>query len=158
MGIREYAFNNAIETATLPSTTDPTASADLVSLGYLQTILGSGFTVITSATLTNNTAVAANVTGLTFAASSVKTAFIEYEIYRETTGGGAAEYREAGMLLATYRPTANSWTLTELFNGGQLAGVDFTITGTTTGQIKYTSTNEAGTPGTFTMKWRVRSF
>lgn len=120
----------------------------------LESFLGS-FVEPTSFTIANNQGSAANVTGLSFDGSSVKVAFIDYRIRRNTTGGGATERVQVGTLIAHYKATAATWTLTAGVTAGDDAGVEFTITNL--GQIQYTSDNQGGTPDESLFKYTVRT-
>lgn len=105
----------------------------------------------TSFTLTNNTAVAANVTGLSFDTSQVRSAFINYSIYISTS---LNEYSEAGQLFVTYKSTAATWELARFAVGD--AFVTFTITNS--GQVQYVSSNVSGTSYSGKLKFSARTF
>jgi len=106
----------------------------------LSTVVGTGDILLTSATIANNTAVAANINGLAFDPGTVRSAIITYSIYRVTTGVGAMEAVETGQIFAGYLSTANEWDISVI--GGQGAGVTFSVLAN--GQFQYTSTNFTG--------------
>lgn len=119
----------------------------------LENYLGAAFLQETTFSIANNTG-PSNVTGLVFSGASVRSAFIDYYIYRNTTGGGATERSEAGTLVCTYKTVAASWEIAQQQVGD--AGVALTIT--SSGQIQYTSDNQTGTPATSKMVFRARTF
>ena len=110
---------------------------------------GSGENIFTIA---NNQSSAANVTGLLLDGTVQRSAFIFYSIYRNTTGGGATELSECGVLLATFKTVASSWEFVPLGSVGD-AGVTLTIT--SGGQVQYTSSNITGTAATSKMSFFV---
>lgn len=105
----------------------------------------------TSFTLTNNTAVAANITGASFDSSQVRAAFMNYSIYIATN---SVELSEAGQLIITYKSVANSWELVRYAAGD--SQVTFSIT--TSGQIQYISSNVAGTGYSAKLKFSAKTF
>jgi len=120
----------------------------------LESFLGS-ITGLTSFTIVNNQAAAADVTGLLFNGTSVKIAIIDYRIRRNTTGGGATERVQGGSMVALYKPTAGTWSLTPGPQSGDDAGVTFSITAG--GQVQYISDNQTGTADESILKYTVRS-
>lgn len=97
---------------------------------------------LTNFTLTNNQAVAADVTGLILDISTIRGAVITYSIYRIVTSGPStiSEYSETGTLQVTYKSSGLSWELTQEKTGS--SGVHFSIT--PDGQVQYQSTNLTG--------------
>lgn len=120
----------------------------------VENFLGAAFMGETSFTIANNQSSPSDVTALVFDGSEVRSFEVDYQIYRNTTGGGATELAERGKLLAVYSSVAASWEMTQAPVVGS-AGVTFTIT--TAGQIQYTSTNITGTPDTSAMKFQART-
>lgn len=102
--------------------------------------------------LSNNVAVAADVEGLSFDKATVSQAAVDYLIQRVTTGGGAVEQIETGTFFVVFKPTSNSWALS---SGPTTAGITLTITAT--GQIRYTSTNIAGSASISKLTFRSRT-
>ncbi len=92
-------------------------------------------------TLANNTT--ADLTSLAFDSASYKTFKIDYYIYRESTGGGANIKGQRGSILGAWNGTA--WEIVDGPFTPTDCGVAFTLTGTTTCQIQYTTDNQAGT-------------
>ena len=105
-------------------------------------------------TLADGVGAATDITGMIFSGASVRTAFIEYDIYRNTTGGGAVEFMESGMIIANYKAVAGTWTFTQ---GPVLGSTGVTFSLLNTGQFQYTSTSTTGTFDVFEIKWRSRT-
>ncbi len=104
--------------------------------------------------LVNNQAVAANITPLVFDKRFTSYVVIDYVIQRMSSG---ADLVQGGILLAVYRPFSNTWSLVEYGTPGPSAsGITFSIT--SAGQIKYTSTNMAGTVVLSRIVFRTRPF
>lgn len=122
----------------------------------LEGLVGTSFVTETSFTVANNQSAAANVTGLLFDHTLVRSAIIDIDVYRNTTSTGATELKEVRSFTASWKPVAAAWTLTDIGGGGDDSGVVLTIT--SAGQVKYTSTNITGTPATSVMKFKARTF
>ena len=120
----------------------------------LESFLGSVIG-LTTFTIANNQAAAADVTGLLFNGTSVKMAIIDYRIRRNTTGGGATERVQGGSMVALYAAAAGTWSLTPGPQSGDDAGVTFTITAG--GQVQYVSDSQTGTADESILKYTVRS-
>lgn len=114
-----------------------------------QTLLVNGVNVTpvagsiaeTSFSMANNQSSAANVTGLSFANTSVRAAHVHVSI---TIIATASRY---GMQLLRLVQGASSWTIASDAYGDS-TGIVFSVTNA--GQVQYTSTNNAGfTSGTF---------
>jgi hypothetical protein len=118
----------------------------------IENFLGGGFIIETSFTLANNQAVAANVTGLVIDSASYKAAHIFVRIQRKTD---SSEVVSVGVLKAVYRTATTTWEILDELSG-DYTGVTFSIT--SAGQVKYTSTNIAGTNYTGTMKFKAITF
>lgn len=111
-----------------------------------------------SFTLVNNQALAAEITGLAFDSSNTKQAIIEYFVQRVTTGGGAVELHETGLLYAVWQQTTEAWSISNGVGYPEDAGIVFSIaTSGTVGNVKYTTTNETGTASVSKLSYRVRS-
>ena len=87
--------------------------------------------------LVNNNGTPLNITGLKFDKSYTSQVTVEYLIQRVTT---AADLNECGIFFLKYNPFAETWTLT---SGPTTAGITLTVT--SSGQVQYVSTNQAGT-------------
>lgn len=110
----------------------------------------------TSYNLTNNVTVAEDIEGLAFElpdTNSIRACFVEYTIYRVTTGGSGVELSEAGEIKLVYNSAALSWDMQRDSVGD--AGVTITILAN--GQMQYISTNEAGTPSVFVIRFKART-
>lgn len=106
--------------------------------------------------LTNNQSSAADITGLKFNPRGVSQAVIEYCVQRVTTGSGAIEKIESGILIATYNPISEDWNLHAVNqNSPDDAGITFSIV--SSGQVRYTTSNEAGDPLFSRIFWRART-
>lgn len=124
---------------------EATAWAEAVTTS-LANVQGPNDITITSATLSNNQAVAANVPGLVFNAGSVQAIRVDYLVIRE----GTATDTEHGYLEANYNGT--DWKITQ--DGIGDVGVYFTINAS--GQVQYTSSDWAGHTST-TIRFRART-
>lgn len=96
----------------------------------------------TTFTIANNTSSAADIVGLVFNPSTVRSAVVDYSIYRSTS---TTELAEKGKLELVYKnggTIGSKWTIGQVYFGDD-AGVRFTMTDA--GQIQYTSTNMTGT-------------
>ena len=125
-------------------------TAGIAFESFLGTVTG-----LTSFTIANNQAAAADVTGLLFNGTTVKMATIDYRIRRNTTGGGATERVQGGSMIALYSAAAGTWSLTPGPQAGDDAGIAFTITAG--GQVQYTSDSQTGTADESILKYTVRS-
>lgn len=106
---------------------------------------GEGLTTEATATLSNNQASPIDITGMTLA--GFKSAMIHYLVQRVTTGAGAVQLIETGVLLVSL--VNGSWILTETLADGD-AGVEFSIDGN---DIQYVTTNITGTPSISKINW-----
>lgn len=107
-------------------------------------------------TILNNQSTPQLITGLTVDSSYVSQAVVEYLIQRVTTGGGAVELLESGVFHLVYKPTSLSWSIVPIGTAGpSSSGITFSITAS--GQMKYTSTNIAGTSSISKMYYRMRT-
>lgn len=109
-----------------------------------------------SFTIANNQASPADITALKVNARAVSQAIVEFLVQRVTTGGGAVELIESGSFILSYNPTAHDWNISLVtINVPDNSGVDFTVSAD--GQVKYTSSNVAGTASISKMFWRMRT-
>ena len=109
--------------------------------------------VETSVQLDNNVSVAKAVDGLKVNSRGVSQAIVEFLIQRVTS---VSELIETGSFILSYNPTSENWniSLTNI-NAPDNSGVDFTVN--SSGQVLYTSTNEAGTPVISRLVYRMRT-
>lgn len=104
--------------------------------------------------LINDQAVPINVTPLVFDKRFTAYVVIDYVIQRMSSGGDLVQ---GGILLATYRPFTDSWSLVEYGTPGPSnAGVTFTIT--SLGQVQYTTTDLVGAVSLSRIIFRARPF
>jgi hypothetical protein len=105
-------------------------------------------------TLTNNQSTLADIVGLTFGKAGVSKAVIEYLVQRVSS---SSELIESGVMHAVYMPDSDDWELVVIGTPGpDDAGITFDITAT--GQVRYQTTNQAGTIELSRIAWRVLSF
>jgi hypothetical protein len=101
------------------------------------------FPNLTTFTIANNQVAAANVTGLVFDKTKVRSFMVEYQIYRSASGGQTRAQR--GTLIGITDGT--NWDIIERpfvsLPSTSDVGVTFTIT--SAGQIQYTSDDNGGT-------------
>lgn len=126
----------------------------LAGITIANAVLGAVFIEETSFTVANNQVAAANVTGLVFSGATVRSAVVDYYVYRNTTGGGATELAEAGKMVLAYKTVAASW---ELALGPSVGDAGMLFSVTAVGQVQYTSTNITGTAATSKMKFKATS-
>lgn len=103
-----------------------------------------------SFTIANNTSVAADVVGLIFDPASVRSAEIEYNIYRTTD---SVELNETGSVTTQYNSIANTWSIQQ--DCLQDSGVTLTIL--PSGQFQYTSSNVSGLNYAGTITFRAKT-
>jgi hypothetical protein len=103
-----------------------------------------------STPIVNNQLSPAQIPGLLFDPTKIRSFALNYTIYRNTTGSGATEVAESGMILGVYSSVAGTWQITPFAVGN--SGVNLTIYNPT-GQMNYTSSDLSGTPGTSKMSW-----
>lgn len=106
-----------------------------------------------SQAITNNQAAAADITGLLFDSNVTKSAAVEFDIHRQSDTGGS-ERDEAGVLRLLYDSVAGNWraSVNSQFDD---AGVVFTITAA--GQVRYTSTDIAGSNSVGTIRYTIKT-
>jgi hypothetical protein len=111
---------------------------------------------LTSGNLLNNQASPPTqlIPGLRFDISTVKGAFVEYNILR-TTNETYERLTETGMLVVTYNPITFAWDLARYSAGD--AGIEFAISNVgSVGQAYYSSTNLTGAQYSGTIRFRAR--
>lgn len=154
------ASNSASSASTSATNANNSAIAAAASQVAAASYFGSGNIAETTFTIANNQSSPADVTGLLFSTSTVRSAEIDIQVYRNTTSGGATELSARAKYLATYKTVAASWDLSPQGVGGDVdastgmpGGVTLTIT--TGGQVRYTSTNITGTAASSVMHFRA---
>lgn len=113
-------------------------------------ITGSSDISPSSFLLLNNQASAANISGLIFSISTVRSAVIDYNIYRTTN---TTEVCESGVIVICYSSVAGSWSKSHLCTGN--ANTRLSIT--TSGQFQYVTDNMSGTGYAGKISFRARS-
>jgi len=121
----------------------------------INNLVGPDDILQSTATINNNTTVSTSVTGLLFDPSSVRSAIVEYTVYRRTDASPSG-FSEHGELVLLYDNDAPSdkWKITRQANSD--SGVEFDIN-QSTGQITYTSSDIAGANYSGIMKFRART-
>jgi hypothetical protein len=118
----------------------------------LESLQGTDDIPETTFNVANNISVATDIVGLVFNPATVRSAVVDYSIYRSTDTN---ELAEKGKLELVYKNGASpglKWTIGRVFFGDD-SGV--TITMTDGGQAQYTSTNVSGTGYTGEMKFEA---
>lgn len=113
-----------------------TLNAAFADIAFKTTASGSNFT------LANNQSSPANVTGLLLDKTAYRSILIRWQVYRKSTGGGGVTRVQTGLALVWHDDT--NWTWTEQGMSGVDAGVVLDVNAST-GQVTYTSDNQAGT-------------
>lgn len=119
-------------------------------------IEGSGITIDDSITSSSP----ASITGLSFSSSNVRSAVVEYFVYRTNTDLPThvldAEVIQSGFLLINYKSTAGTFDINSVSIGD--AGIVFSINAS--GQVQYYITNHINAGGgvyTGTMTFKARA-
>ena len=86
----------------------------------------------------NNQASVSNVTSLAFDPATIRSAQVEYYVYR-TFNSGSEEVVENGTMYLTYKDIANEWDMVLVGSNVTGSGVTFSITNA--GQVQYVSSN-----------------
>lgn len=113
---------------------------------------GTGDILTTSFTIANNQAVAANVVGASWDTSVIRSAIVQYSIYRSSNTPN--ELSETGHIYLTYKSTANTWDLAQSYAGS--SGTTFSIT--SAGQLQYVSTDIGSGAYVGKMKFNAKAF
>lgn len=136
--------------------TNPPWGSDLSSIieaiaDVVNNLSAAGDILTTSFSVPNNQSSAAVVTGLSFDTATIRSAVVTYSVYRSTT---TEELAEEGLLLLTYKNTANEWVMSRTSNAD--AGLVFDVT--SAGQVTYTSSNMSGASYTGLLKFKAETF
>ena len=109
-----------------------------------------------SFTLLNDQSMAAPIDGMIFNFRGVSQAIVEYLVQRITTGTGATDLVESGILIFTYNPIDEAWSLDVVHEETpDDAGIEFSITDA--GQVEYTTTSITGDSFISNVFWRART-
>lgn len=117
----------------------PASDWAIAVTGVLNSLLGADDILQTTFTIANNVSSFANITGLAFNTGTVRSALIQYAIYRVSTASPSG-HAESGTIDIVYDNAAsagNKWAMTVRNNGN--SGVTFNITDA--GQLQYKSTD-----------------
>lgn len=106
----------------------------------------------TAVNILNNQVAPSDITGLLFNTTVVRSAHIDYSIYRYHLTP-TVELASAGTLRLIYKPQSALWILDDTFAGDNV-GVTFSVT--PAGQVQYTSTDLGSAPQESVIKFRVR--
>lgn len=117
----------------------------------VNSVFGSADIPTTSISVANNQVAVANVTGASFDPTQVRSAIIQYSIYRSTT---LAEKSECGHIYLTYYSVANTWELAQ----NHVGEADVTFTITAGGQLQYVSSLLAGASYTSKLVFSGKAF
>ena len=120
----------------------------------LSNLSGADDILETTFNVANNITVAQDVVSLVFNTSTVRSAVIEYSIYRTTT---TTELAEKGTMEIVYKNGATpgtKWTIGRSFFGDD-AGLEFSMTDA--GQFQYISTNLGGTSYSGVMRFEAKA-
>lgn len=139
-------FNNkwVIRVGIAISATQILINPDQASSAYFKVETSS------SVTIANNQAVAANVTDLILDGAEVRSALVEYSLYRKTDTN---EVLQSGIFRVQYKPIEMTWLLGAESYLGDNAGVTFSIT--SGGQVQYVSDDLTGTNYVGNLKYNV---
>jgi hypothetical protein len=106
--------------------------------------------------IANNKASATDISGLQFDKAVVSQVTVEYLVQRITTGGSGVDLIESGIFILVYRPKTDTWAKVDVkIDSPNDSGVTFSVT--STGQVKYTSSNVAGTASISRLTYRART-
>lgn len=118
--------------------------------------VGVGSISETSSSILNNQTVPQDISNLAFEMPddrSIRAVYIEYTIYRNSTGAEATELSEVGTINGVWKTVEQKWYITREGLGD--AGLVITIQDN--GQLQYTSSNMTGTPSIGVMRFRART-
>lgn len=105
-----------------------------------------------------NNATNKDIEGMQFDFKKVNQITVEYLIQRITTAPSATELIQAGVFMVVRKPTAGTWHIVNIGSTGpDAAGITFSMSTTTQGQVLYTSTNITGTPNISKITYRART-
>lgn len=133
-------------------------NADISDTSWWNTIrtelinfFGGGAIPQTVFTIANNQSSAADITGLVLDKASYGFYKIPYTYFRRTD---SANERVYGVIYCHYNVETDTWTLDDKPEGGDLGGVEFSISGQ---QIQYASSNMAGASYEGTLTYKIEN-
>jgi hypothetical protein len=133
----------------LSGATDTQIPSALAVKTYIESIPSSIGASEVSFTVANNQSSFANITDLAFNPANIRSATIEYAIYRSTS---LSQLAQAGELRIVYNTGLNKWFFSDSY-AGQNAGVEFNVTNA--GQIQYKSSLISGGSYAGTLKYSI---
>lgn len=98
----------------------------------LSVVAGEGDIAESSASIANNTS--GDVTGLSFAGTSVKAAIVNYQIYVDS---GPANSGETGTILLAYNDSTSQWDMAQ----DRVGNLGVVLTINASGQVQFTSSD-----------------
>lgn len=107
----------------------------------------------TTFNVANNVASVTDITGLVFNPSTVRSAVIDYSIYRTTSSAELAEKGTVELIYKNGGTIGSKWSIGRVFFGDD-AGIIITMTDG--GQAQYVSTNIAGTGYSGAIKFEAK--
>lgn len=134
-----------------PAWGDDLQSLILALVSVSNSVVGGADILTTNFSLPQVQASAANIVGLTFNSTLVRSAIISYSIYRSTSTN---EVSECGQIYITYKSSAGTWELAQNYVG--TSGVVFIML--PSGQMQYTATTIVGTTYAGKLKFQAKSF
>jgi hypothetical protein len=129
----------------------------------LNNLITVGDIPLTTVQILNNQTTPALIPGLKFSISSVKGAFVYYQIERSTTSP-STKYTETGTLILAYNSLTTSWELAHTKAGTSgpetdpiIKGVQFSMVNEgAVGQMRYVSEELVGTEYTGVIRFRAQ--
>lgn len=122
----------------------------------LSTLAGTNDILNSTATIANNVSVAAVINGLLFNPTTVRSALIQYSVYR-VSSTNLTGYAESGIIEVVYDNNAVSgsrWITSQVKNGD--SGIAFSVLDN--GQFQYITSNIGATSYTGIMKFSAKTF
>lgn len=104
----------------------------------LALLINSNDILLSTVAIANNVTSASNINKLQFSNTRVRTAIINYQIYRVTS---TTELVENGNLTIAYKSNTNTWDVQRDFANDN-SGIVFSVL--SSGQVQYTSSNLSG--------------
>ena len=130
---------------------DATGWAEEVTT-VLGNLSGADDILETTFNLANNVSSPQDIVGLLFNPATVRSAVIEYSIYRSTSSNELAEKGTLNIVYKNGGTVGEKWTIGRVFFGDD---GEIIISATDAGQFQYTSSNLAGTSYSGTMRFEA---
>lgn len=136
-----------------PGWGEPATNAMVEVANVLANVQGPDDILETTFSISNNNASPLDVAGLAFNPVTVRSAIIEYSIYRSTTTNELAEKGTIELVYKNGGTVGNKWTISRSFLGDDSGVI---ITFTDAGQGQYTSTNVSGASYTGIIRFEAK--